>query len=187
MGQDSPITKQREQVLPEKNTLAKKVPEAEILLSENVAETRATLLRLLNDYEVLEDSFIMPEDYKVKTDGENDPAKLMKLERAKKNKLRTNWISTVISQLERLSNILDLDPEVFVNLRREFNSLIQRESDLVKERLLAEPADLSDPMKFLSRVKGIKREIAPIIIEDKKRLIEALDFQLKRFLQMLNV
>jgi hypothetical protein len=157
-----------------------------LLNAESVRGDRRALLRFLEDYKIIEDSFIMSEDYDVKSAGELDPPKEQKLEKAKLNKLRTAWFTMVFSTLGELSNALDLNPKVLKDLRAELDRLIQLECELVKESLASDKLDLSDTSALINRIKGLKKEVAPQLLEDKKRLIESLDFQLKRALQVLD-
>ena len=133
----------------------------------------------------MEDSFIMGEDYNVKSEGELDPSKEKKLDEAKLNKLRTGWFTLVFTKLKELNTVLDLNPNVINDLRAELDRLIQLECQLVKEALAGEKMDLSDTSALIKRIKGLKKEVAPQLLEDKKKLIESLDSQLKRALQAL--
>ena len=152
---------------------------------ESVREARSDLLRFLEDYKIMEDSFIMGEDYNVKSEGELDPSKEKKLDEAKLNKLRTGWFTLVFTKLKELNTVLDLNPNVINDLRAELDRLIQLECQLVKEALAGEKLDLSDTSALIKRIKGLKKEVAPQLLEDKKKLIESLDSQLKRALQAL--
>ena len=153
--------------------------------TESVREARSALLRFLEDYEIMEDSFIMGEDYNVKSEGELDPSKEKKLDEAKLNKLRTGWFTLVFTKLKELNTVLDLNPNVINDLRAELDRLIQLECQLVKEALAGEKMDLSDTSALIKRIKGLKKEVAPQLLEDKKKLIESLDSQIKRALQVL--
>ena len=152
---------------------------------ESVREARSDLLRFLEDYKIMEDSFIMGEDYNVKSEGELDPSKEKKLDEAKLNKLRTGWFTLVFTKLKELNTVLDLNPNVINDLRAELDRLIQLECQLVKEALAGEKLDLSDTSALIKRIKGLKKEVAPQLLEDKKKLIESLDSQIKRALQVL--
>ena len=184
MATDRQLKKNEEKQV-EKSSLNCERPVLEnenVLNVEKIEESKRLLLKILNEYEVMDDSFIMPADY----DVEGDESKSERLNKLKLNKLRTHWFTLVFAKLNELSEFLDLNPKGLKDLRKEFDRLMQLEGSLVKEKLAGEKLDLSDPLVFIKKIKGLKKDVSSELLEDKKRLIESLDFQIKRALQMLD-
>lgn len=129
---------------------------------------------LLNEYTIMPDSFLMPEDYSSAD-----------LEQKTKNKLRTTWFFKAFARLESSQDILGADPSVLANLKSDFQKLLEEEAQQTKLILAKEKIDFSDSVALIQRFKEIKRDLAPQFVEAKTQLINAIEFVLKRSLRDL--
>jgi len=126
---------------------------------------------LLNEYSIMPDSFLMPDDYSS-----------AELEQKAKNKLRTTWFSKAFVRLETSQDILGTDPAVLANLKSDFQALLLAEAQQTKLILAKETLDFSDSVVLIQRLKEIKHGLAPQFVEAKTQLINAVEFVLRRSL-----
>ena len=104
------------------------------------------------------------------------------LEQKAKNKLRTTWFSLSFARLETSQDILGTDPAVLANLKKDFQALLLAEAQQTKLVLAKEKLDFSDSVALIQRLKEIKHDLAPQFVEAKTKLVQAVEFVLKRSL-----
>lgn len=172
MGQNSPL----EQV---PSTLRPLEPEEKregnIEISfEEIRDLERQMNSLLNNYTIMADSFLMPADYATSD-----------LEAKKKNKLRTAWFTLAFARLGESQQILGTDPDILKNLQQEFRAITLGETQQARLALAQSKIDFSDPNDLVQKFKEVKRDLAPQFIEAKIKLIEAVEFVLKRNLSEL--
>lgn len=127
------------------------------------------LKELLDDYEIDQDSFIMPEDYD----------NLDVLNSKKNNKLRTTWFTLAFSRLESACDILQLDESGLHSFRNRFREIQSRESALCQADL-ARMTLSEDTVERIRQLKALKKKHAPELVQEKIDLIEAMEFVMRR-------
>jgi hypothetical protein len=173
-------------------------PESKAADELRVAEKAERLLfdlnRLLKEYSVMPDSFILPGDYSKSvfaggkfTLTDEERAKEPRLLKMKENKLRTTWFNKTIEGLSRAALDFDIELAPFDKLRTEFKALLQKEDSRWLEIL----GKTKDELKQVSKedldrlAKPAIREASKEFLAEKIRLVYGFDALLKEAIKHL--
>jgi hypothetical protein len=150
---------------------------------EEIGTLRAQIKELLNDYEIMPDSFIMPADYEVydKKGGRRviNKERQAALDEKLKNKLRNKWFALSFARLNEVYDRLRLDTTPLIEIKSNFSDVVRAESEATVSRLTIDDMKLvKDPALLALRYKEIKQEIVPDFAEQRAELTKAVDFLL---------
>lgn len=175
-------------------------PESRTADERRIAEKAERLLfdltRLLKEYSVMPDSFIMPDDYSksVFVNGkfiksEDELAKDSRLLELKQNKLRSSWFKNTIKRLESAVSDFDIELAPLEKLRTEFKELLRKEDARWLEVLGKTKAELkalsADENELIRISKMARREASEEFRAEKIRLVYGFDALLKEAIKHL--
>lgn len=133
---------------------------------------------LMFEYEVMPDSFIMPEMY----DGaiaDSGERVYLELEKAKRNKLITGWFAKIFQALETICRQYDFNQSEINKLNSEFKQLIGEEDEaamaLIHESLGGKRLEQISPEELPRIIKEGKKGVAVDFMARKLAIIREIE------------
>jgi hypothetical protein len=139
---------------------------------------------LLNEWQIMPESFLMPSDYQFQrgTQKENE------FEKAKRNKLRTAWFSGVFGKIELIERRCGLRFPEAVLIREDYEALtreIRGETDAVFIKTPGAKLVAAEEMR--EKMKEIERQRAPVFLDRKRELIGRVEALVGRIMNKLEL
>jgi hypothetical protein len=178
------LTKKQEQAAVQKPIYEQRAGERE----KDAAAIIRRINSLLSDYDVMPDSFIMPELYqKYRMIGGKQV--FVELEKAKKNKLITGWFTKAFNACRDAEELLETAMPERQVLSDEFMALLKKEDELAQEAVRVELQGktvndvVADEMARI--LKTAKRKAAFEYVDEKVNILRRIEALMRRLIDDL--